>query len=389
MDGTRSWNGNITEIEIEIHLMKNAYVRDLEANQQIHTTFLVGSKDIRQKKSGEPFLSLILLDKSGDIDAKMWDNVAEVMDTFERDDFLKIKGVTQVFQNKIQLTIHKLQKIDDREADFADFFPSSRHDANEMMAELEAIIASFENPHLKGLLVAFFADPDIRERYRIAPAAKTIHHGWRSGLLEHVLSMCRLAIFTASHYPIVDRELLLTGVILHDIGKIHELTYQRGFGYSDEGQLLGHIIIAMRMLDEKIRLVDGFPVNLRTLVEHMVVSHHGQLDYGSPKVPMFAEAMLLHHLDNLDSKMETVRGALERDKQLEGNWTGWINSLERVLLKKDRFLNPPAATSATAPVTTPVTTQPSPTTESKPVTKAQQGSMFGDKLLGALAQPKS
>ncbi len=386
MDGTRSWNGNITEIEIEIHLMKNAYVRDLEANQQIHTTFLVGSKDIRQKKSGEPFLSLILLDKSGDIDAKMWDNVAEVMDTFERDDFLKIKGVTQVFQNKIQLTIHKLQKIDDREADFADFFPSSRHDANEMMVELEAIIASFKNPHLKGLLEAFFADPDIRQRYRIAPAAKTIHHGWLSGLLEHVLSMCKLADFTAGHYPIVDRELLLTGVILHDIGKIHELTYQRGFGYSDEGQLLGHIIIAMRMLDEKIRLVDGFPVNLRTLVEHMVVSHHGQLDYGSPKVPMFAEAMLLHHLDNLDSKMETVRGALERDKQLEGNWTGWINSLDRVLLKKDHFLNPPAATPT---VTTPVTTQPLPTTESKPAAKAQQGSMFGDKLLGALAQPKS
>lgn len=397
MDGTRSWNGNITEIEIEIHLMKNAYVRDLEANQQIHTTFLVGSKDIRQKKSGEPFLSLTLLDKSGDIDAKMWDNVAEVMDTFERDDFLKIKGVTQVFQNKIQLTIHKLQKIDDREADFADFFPSSRHDANEMMAELETIIASFKNPHLKGLLVAFFADPDIRQRYRIAPAAKTIHHGWLSGLLEHVLSMCKLADFTASHYPIVDRELLLTGVILHDIGKIHELTYQRGFGYSDEGQLLGHIIIAMRMLDEKIRLVDGFPVNLRILVEHMVVSHHGQLDYGSPKVPMFAEAMLLHHLDNLDSKMETVRGALERDKQLEGNWTGWINSLERVLLKKDRFLNPPttssvptpATTSATAPVTMSATTQQPHAPESKPAAKALQGSMFGDKLLGALAQPKS
>lgn len=361
--------------------MKNAYVRDFEANQQINTTFLVGSKDIRQKKSGEPFLSLILLDKSGDIDAKMWDNVAEVMDTFDRDDFLKVKGVTAIFQNKIQLTIHKIQKIEDREADFSDFFPSSSRDSEEMMTELAGIIASFKNPHLKGLLDAFFADPDIRERYRIAPAAKTIHHAWLSGLLEHVLSLCQLANFTAAHYPMVDRELLLTGVILHDIGKIHELTYQRGFGYSDEGQLLGHIIIALRMIDEKIRLVEGFPARLRMLVEHMVLSHHGEMNFGSPKVPMFAEAMLLHHLDNLDSKMETIRGALDRDKQIDGNWSGWINSLERLLLKKDRFLNPQESIPAVKEQAK-VHSNPS-----KP--QQQQGSMFGEKLIGALSQQKN
>ncbi len=381
MDGSGSWYGNFAEIEIEIHLMKNAYVRDFEANQQINTTFLVGSKDIRQKKSGEPFLSLILLDKSGDIDAKMWDNVAEVMDTFDRDDFLKVKGVTAIFQNKIQLTIHKIQKIEDREADFSDFFPSSSRDSEEMMTELAGIIASFKNPHLKGLLDAFFADPDIRERYRIAPAAKTIHHAWLSGLLEHVLSLCQLANFTAAHYPMVDRELLLTGVILHDIGKIHELTYQRGFGYSDEGQLLGHIIIALRMIDEKIRLVEGFPARLRMLVEHMVLSHHGEMNFGSPKVPMFAEAMLLHHLDNLDSKMETIRGALDRDKQIDGNWSGWINSLERLLLKKDRFLNPQESIPAVKEQAK-VHSNPS-----KP--QQQQGSMFGEKLIGALSQQKN
>ncbi len=381
MDGSGSWNGNFPEIEIEIYLMKNAYVRDFEANQQINTTFLVGSKDIRQKKSGEPFLSLILLDKSGDIDAKMWDNVAEVMDTFDRDDFLKVKGVTAIFQNKIQLTIHKIQKIEDREADFSDFFPSSSRDSEEMMTELAGIIASFKNLHLKGLLDAFFADPDIRERYRIAPAAKTIHHAWLSGLLEHVLSLCQLANFTAVHYPMVDRELLLTGVILHDIGKIHELTYQRGFGYSDEGQLLGHIIIALRMLDEKIRLVDGFPVRLRMLVEHMVVSHHGEMNFGSPKVPMFAEAMLLHHLDNLDSKMETIRGALDRDKQIDGNWSGWINSLERLLLKKDRFLNPQENIS--------VVKEHVKSDSNQSQRTQQSGSMFGDKLVGALKQQKS
>ena len=168
--------------------MKKVYVRDLEENQQVHTTFLVGSKEIRQKKSGEPFLSLMLADKTGDVDSKMWDNVAEVMHTFDRDDFLKVKGVAQVFQNRIQLTIHKLQKIDDTEADFADFFPSSSRNADEMMAELDAIVSSLTNPHLKALLDAFLSDPEIRTRYRIAPAAKTIHHAWLSGLLEHVLS---------------------------------------------------------------------------------------------------------------------------------------------------------------------------------------------------------
>ncbi len=376
--------------------MKNVYVRDFEANQQINTTFLVGVKDVRQKKSGEPFLSLILVDKSGDIDSKMWDNVAEVMDTFEKDDFVKVKGVIQVFQNKLQMTIHKIQKVDDREVDFSDFFPSSARDSHEMMAELRGLIAEFTNPHLKALLTAFMDDPAIAERYRIAPAAKSIHHAWLSGLLEHVLSLCQLAKMTAAHYPFIDGDLLLTGVVLHDIGKINELTYHRGFGYSDEGQLLGHIIIALRMLDQKISLVPDFPHQLRLLVEHMIVSHHGELAYGSPKTPMFAEAMLLHHLDNLDSKMETVRGTVHRDKQLEGNWTGWVNSLERVLLKKERFLDvvpQPVAVDQNAENQQQVNkSHPAPAVvqaKSTAPPRNAQASIFGDKLLGALSQPKN
>ena len=372
--------------------MKNVYVRDFEANQLINTTFLVSSKDVRQKKSGEPFLSLILADKSGDIDSKMWDNVAEVMDTFDRDDFIKVKGVAQIFQNKLQLTIHKIQKVDDKEVDFSDFFPSSQRDSHEMMAELNGIIAEFTNPHLKALLTAFFDDAAIAENFRIAPAAKSIHHAWLSGLLEHVLSLCQLGRLTAAHYPIIDRDLLLTGVILHDIGKIHELTYLRGFSYSDEGQLLGHIIIALRMIDEKIRLVPGFPHPLRLLVEHMIVSHHGELAYGSPKTPMFAEAMLLHHLDNLDSKMETVRGSIHRDKQLDGNWTGWVNSLERVLLKKERFLDAvpqPIPAEGSKQVEKPLSASAPAPAKSAVVQRSAQTSIFGDKLLGALTPPKN
>jgi len=359
--------------------MKSPYVNGLEANQNLSGIFLVQFKDVRQKKSGEPYLSLILADKTGDIEAKMWDNVAEVIDTFEKDDFLKVKGLSQVYQNKLQVTIHRLQKADDREVDLADFFPASKRNADEMFAEVRGIVEEFTNPHLKALLNALFDDEQIAQAYKMAPAAKTIHHAWLSGLIEHVLSLCTLAKMTAAHYPAVDRDLLMTGVLLHDIGKIHELTYQRSFGYSNDGQLLGHIIIALRMLDEKIRQVPDFPHKLRTLVEHMIISHHGELEYGSPKTPLFLEALLLHHLDNLDSKMEAMRSMIERDKQIEGCWTGWSNALDRSALKKDKYLldtpEPKPTASTPAPAPAQATGKPAP---------RSQNSIFGDKLSSAL-----
>ena len=295
--------------------MKSFYVRDLQPNQVMTTTFLVHTKDIRQKKSGEPYLSLLLGDRTGDIDAKMWDNVAEVMDTFERDDFVKVKGLLQIFQNRPQLTIHKMMRLDDSAVEPGDYFPCSERSGDEMFAELREIIAGIRNPHLHALLDAFMDDEPMARMYRTAPAAKTVHHAFLGGLIEHVLSVCRLARMMAPHYRDIDLDLLLTGAILHDVGKISELTYERTFGYSTDGQLLGHIIIGMRMLNEKIAQVPDFPPKLRTLVEHMIVSHHGEMEYGSPKVPVFPEALLLHHLDNLDSKMECMRAAVARGPQ--------------------------------------------------------------------------
>ena len=212
--------------------MKTPYVSELEPNQLILGVFLVQHKEIRQKKTGEPYLSLTLADRTGDLDAKMWDNVPEVMDTFERDCFLKVKGMVQLFQNKPQLTIYRLQRLAETEIDIADFLPASKRDRDEMFAELKGWIASMTNPHLKALLETIFADEAVALAYRTAPAAKSIHHGWIGGLIEHVLSVCQLAKVTAAHYPDIDFDLLLTGVILHDIGKIHELTYARSLGYS-------------------------------------------------------------------------------------------------------------------------------------------------------------
>jgi len=317
--------------------MKSPYVSELEPNRVITSSFLVHSKEIRQKKTGELYLSLMLGDRSGELDAKMWDNVTEVLDTFDRDDFVKIKGLVQIFHNRPQLTVHKVRRMDDSEIDFADYFPSSKRDPEEMWAELRAVVAGISNMHLRALLEALLDDPDIAQRFRRAPAAKTIHHAFLGGLIEHVLSLCALARLVAGHYKNVDADLLLTGVLLHDIGKIYELNYERGFSYSNDGQLLGHITIAVRMVGDKIRSLPDFPPQLRVLVEHMILSHHGHMEFGSPKVPQFPEALLLHYLDDLDSKMECMRALVENDRQLEGCFTGYSSALERTVLKLDRY----------------------------------------------------
>ncbi len=365
--------------------MKSPYVNELEPNKIVSASFLVQSKEIRQKKTGELYLSLMLSDRTGEVDSKMWDNVGEVIDTFERDDFVAIKGLAQVYHNRPQLTIHKLRRMDDSEVDFADYFPSSARDPEEMWAELRGITAGIGNPHLKGLLEAVLNDPDVAQRYKRAPAAKTIHHAYLGGLIEHVLSLCALAKLAAEHYPHVDRDLLLTGVVLHDIGKIHELKYDRGISYSTEGQLIGHIEIAMRMVGEKLHGMADFPPRLRTLVEHMILSHHGHLEFGSPKLPQFPEALLLHYLDDMDSKMECMRALIANDRQVEGCFTTYNAALERPALKLDRYwadapaARNPAGGQAAAPAVAPAAAP-----AARPAMAPRSDSLFAGKLKQAL-----
>ncbi|HUB80273.1 MAG TPA: HD domain-containing protein [Bryobacteraceae bacterium] len=329
--------------------MKSPYVSELEPNKLITTSFLVHSKEIRQKKSGELYLSLLLADRTGELDAKMWDNVSEVIDAFDRDDFVRVKGLVQIFHNRPQMTIHKMRRMDDSEIDFGDYFPSSRRDQDEMWRELRGIVGGIGNIHLKTLLEAVLDDEEIARRYRRAPAAKHIHHAFLGGLIEHVLSLCAMARLAAQHYSFIDGDLLVTGAILHDIGKIYELNYERGFSYSNDGQLLGHIHIGARIVADKLRALPDFPAVLRSLVEHMILSHHGKLEFGSPKVPQFPEALMLHYLDDMDSKLECMRSVIETDRQVEGCFTAYNVALERAVLKKDLFLNPPAATKEPAP----------------------------------------
>jgi 3'-5' exoribonuclease len=311
--------------------MKSPYVAELEPGKIATGAFLVQTKEIRQKKTGEPYLSLTLGDRTGDVDAKMWDNVAEVMNAFECGDFVRVKGLPQIYNNRPQFTIHKIQRVEESSVDLADFLPASTRDPREMVAELSQIVGGIGNPHLRALLDIVLADEELLRRYAKAPAAKSIHHAYLGGLLEHVLSLCGM-------YPTVDLDLLLAGAILHDIGKVHELSYDRGFGYTSEGQLLGHIAIGLRLIEDKLRELPEFPPRLRTLVEHLVLSHHGSLEFGSPKVPLYPEALLLAYLDDLDAKMDCMRALADKDRQVEGHWTPYSPALERMILKKAKYL---------------------------------------------------
>src|SRR5437660_3043211 len=366
--------------------MKTPYVKELEPNQSISTFFLVQNKEIRQKKSGEPYLSLSLSDRTGELDAKMWDNVAEVMETFDRDDFVKVKGLIQIFHNRPQLTIHKMRRVGDHEVEFADYFPASERNSDEMLAQLRGIVAGMKNERLRSLLDALLDDPDIARRFKIASAAKQIHHAYLGGLIEHVLSLCGLAALTASHYRSIDPDLLLTGVVLHDMGKIYELSYDRTFSYTTEGQLLGHITIAMRMVADKLSRFPDFPPRLRTLIEHMILSHHGRLEFGSPKTPQFPEAMLLHYLDDLDSKMECMRQMVDRDRLVEGHFTAYNSAIDRSILEKAKFLEESAPPQAVVPETIVDSgdTTPKPAEVPKPAPPPRPTSVFGDKLAQAL-----
>ncbi|MEO8595090.1 MAG: HD domain-containing protein [Candidatus Solibacter sp.] len=373
--------------------MKSPYVNELKPNQIIETSFLVQSKEIRQKKGGELYLSLFLADRTGELDAKMWDNVNDVLNDFERDDFVKVKGIVQVFHNKPQMTIHKMRRMDESEVQFGDYFPSSKRDAEEMWQELRGIVAAVSNPHLKGLLEAILSDEDVARRYRLAPAAKQIHHAFLGGLIEHVLSVCGMAKAAAAHYANIDYDLLITGAILHDIGKIYELNYERGFSYSNEGQLIGHISIAVRMVGDKLRALPEFPPLLRSLVEHMILSHHGRLEFGSPKLPQFPEALLLHYLDDMDSKMEAMRALIANDRQVEGCFTGYNSALERAALKKDRYLNPPPAVAAPGKTngTPAVAPTPAPPATATPRPQVAPGSsVMAEKMMQAgIIRPKA
>jgi 3'-5' exoribonuclease len=339
------------------YAMKDFYIRDChqQENQTVTSNFVVASKQVKNKKNGEFYLSLTLADRTGQVQANMWDNVSEALHSFEQDDFIKVKGMVQKYNGRWQITIHKIRKLGDTEIDYADYLPKTSKDIDQLWRTLGEFVDSFQNPWLKQLVQNFMADEAIATAYKNAPAAKTLHHAYVGGLLDHVVSLFTVCDLASRNYPQVNRDLLLTGVFLHDIGKIHELAYQRSISYTTKGQLLGHMIIELEMLHEKLAHIPGFPDELKILIEHLIISHHGQYEFGSPKLPMFPEALMLHYLDDLDSKMESMRAQFEREGELETAWSSYNPSLGRPLLNTRKFLGKESseASKATAPAVAP------------------------------------
>jgi 3'-5' exoribonuclease len=330
--------------------MKPAFVSDLQADQAITTFFLVCEKEIRATREGKPYLRLELGDRTGTIEARMWEGFEA--DAFARDDFVKVQARVENYRNKLQLAVDKIRRAEDREVDPADYFPHTAEDVEQLYAKLLEYVATVANPWLRRLLEDAVRDPEIVPRLKRAPAAKMMHHAYLGGLLEHVVSLCGLCRVVAAYYPETDADLLLTGAVLHDLGKLEELSYERSLGYTDEGQLLGHILIEYEQITKKMDAIEGFPGDLKTLVQHMLISHHGQYAFGSPKLPMFREALMLHYLDDLDSKMGAVRAALALPTG-EGNWTAYSAALERRFLRVGLFRRAEEAHAKNAPPVVP------------------------------------
>ncbi|MGH9476297.1 MAG: 3'-5' exoribonuclease YhaM family protein [Terriglobales bacterium] len=317
---------------------KTSFIADLTAEANIVSAFLVLAKEIKQKKDGEPYLDLLLGDRTGQVKAVMWDNVPAVMTSFERDDFVKVKAQVLMYRDKLQLKLERLRRLEEGDVELSDYLPATKADVGALWAELRQRILAMRNPHLQALLEEVFGDEEIAARFRRAPAAKVLHHAFLGGLLEHVTSLCRLADAVAPNYPWIDADLLLSGILLHDLGKIDELRYERGFSYTTPGQLLGHMVLVLGLVHKKLAALPEFPRELQAVVEHLIISHHGRYEFGSPKLPMFPEALLLHQLDDMDSKMQAMRTQLTEEAALaDPDWTSYNRSLERPLLRAGQY----------------------------------------------------
>jgi 3'-5' exoribonuclease len=323
--------------------MKDFFIADAAKfdNEMVTSYFALSSLQVREKKQGGQFLALILADKTGTLEARMWEEFADSLSSCAEGCYVKVQGQISKYQGKFQITLQKMRFAADSEIDPADYQPATKFDVDEMWAELRGYVTAFSNPDLKRLVFAFLDDEEIGAAYRVAPAAKTLHHAWLGGLLEHVLTLVRVCRAIVPFYPEVDSDLLVTGAILHDIGKVRELAWKSSFSYTLEGQMIGHISIAQGMLRDKLQGLQPFPDRLRILVEHMILSHHGKYEFGSPKLPMTPEAILLSALDDLEAKMQNMRA--EFGKELANGkpgtgMTDWVRSMERPLLNSQAFL---------------------------------------------------
>ena len=311
----------------------HTWIKDMRENARIEGDYLVTSKTISQTRQGSSFLTLTLGDRTGTVEARVWERAEEVAPHFKEGDIVTIAGQAGTYKNQIQIQIHGLQR-NTSPLDPSLFQESTPRDILQMFSELRNLSHRIENRHLRALIEGLLTDHGFISEFKKAPAAKTFHHNYRGGLLEHTLSVAQMAVLVAEHYPDLDGDLLLSGAIVHDIGKMDELTFDLHIDYSDQGRLLGHIVLGVLMVEEKLKALGDFPPELALRLKHLILSHHGELDLGSPKRPKFLEAFALHLIDDLDAKITGLSRFLRDDRQ-EGPWTAFHNLLQRYLFKGD------------------------------------------------------
>ena len=312
--------------------MKERFAADLAPDTAVRSTFLVQTSERKIARNGNAYLDLDLRDSSGVVRAKLWDCDRHTLD-FEAGDIVEVDGAVEDYQGTLQIRLRRISKCAPENVDLLDYLPRSRRDPAEMWATLMARLRQMPEGPMRALLLSLMEEPSILERYMRAPAAMSYHHAFLGGLLEHVLSLVQLGDGICDHYDFLRRDLVLAGLVLHDLGKIEELSFARGFRYSTRGQLLGHILIGLEMVQERIHQIPDFPPELKNQIEHIMLSHHGKLEFGSPKEPMFPEAFVVHMLDDIDSKLEAMRGQYAADASRPGDWTARNPALKRELLK--------------------------------------------------------
>jgi len=320
--------------------MKQTFVKDLTPDSPVRSTFLVQSKERKTASNGAAYLDLSLQDTTGVITAKLWDYSERTTPAFEADDVVQVEGHVESYRGTPQLRVRKITLCPPEEVNLLDYLPRTQRDPEEMYGALLERVRNMSEGPLRVLLLSILEDASLAEKFKLAPAAMSYHHAFLGGLLEHVSSLIALADGVVDHYPWLRRDLIVAGLVLHDIGKTEELNFTRGFRYSTRGQLLGHITMALEMVQAKIRQIPNFSAELKNEIEHIVLSHHGKLEFGSPKEPMFAEAMVVSFLDEMDSKLEAVREQYAADQDRPGDWTSRNPALKRELYKIRRSDDP-------------------------------------------------
>lgn len=312
--------------------MTKRFVSDLSAGSAIDEVFLLIERNMAHKKDGNSFLTVTLADRTGQIKGVVWDQVERLAAAAAEGDFVHVRAQVGEYRGGLQLVVKDMAQVPADQVDAGDFLAVTTRDVTKMFGRLREMTQRMQTLHLKALFEAFWADESFVAAYTRAPAAKRMHHAYIGGLLEHTLSMAVLAETIAGHYSGVDRDLLLAGVILHDVGKTRELEYTRRIDYTDEGRLLSHIVIGLSMLDERLKQVPDFPEGQARLLKHMIVSHHGERAFGSPEPPKTVEAVLLNYIDEMDSRVNSIREYVAKDTS-DGSWTPYHRLLERHFYK--------------------------------------------------------